>query len=271
MISPVLKRLFGMVLIALVLAACAPQTVRLEYGFPPGYHGRFHWSIRATTWTESPTEQTRVRMEARVLVDEHIRQEGPGSTTLVVRLKPQSVTEDGRPGAVPSPSTTEYQVDRRGRILRLVRANLLAGSVSSLELDTLATQTRPALSPHEVGLGDSWPAPLKIKAEKTSIDLKGTGRLQGFDLRDRRRLARVEIDRNGSITSQQMFNNSTVVLQGQSAGRGIASVDVDDGSLFSSTFHSTSRFNVILAGRRAARLRVVLSSRLQLIPSGHGL
>lgn len=252
---------------ALALATgCTEKTVRLEYRFPSRYKESYRWSLRTVTSIESPTEQTTNRLDAVLKVEEKIRREPDGRTILAVRLKPTSVTENGNRASVPPPSSAEYEIDGRGRIRRLVKADLPAGAISSLELDALAWQIRPPLTIKAVAPGETWNAPLRVKGERTSIIFRGAGRLSGFDLIDRRRLARIETHRRGRITSSQTMNNARVVLRGRSSSRGLAKLDLDRGLLFFSEEQSTSRFDILSSGRPAARLDVTLTSRLQLAP-----
>lgn len=262
------RRLLCVIAMVAATAGCAERKALLEYRFPPGYREHYRWHITAVTRTESPTEQTTRRLEAVLDLEETVRRERNGRMILAVRLEPLSVQENGKDGPIPPPSTAEYDIDSHGRIRGLVKAGLSAGAVSSLELDTLASQIRPALSPEPVALGGTWNAPLRIRAERTSIDFRGAGRLAGFELSDRRRLGRIRTQRRGRISSEQSMNNAPVSLRGTSVSRGLARLDIDHGLLFSSTDRSSSEFDVLLSGRPAAKLKVTLTSRLQLRPSG---
>lgn len=264
MISPRGKR-FALAL-ALVAAGtgCAEKKLLLEYRFPPGYEGHYRWSVQAVRSIQSPTEQTTSRLDAVLDMKERIRREPGGRTILAVRLEPLSVKENGEAAAIPPPSSAEYEIDNHGRIRRLVKAGLSSGTISSLELDALAYQIRPPLSGRPVGLGETWDAPLKVRGQRTSIDFRGAGRLVGFDLKDRRRLSRIETHREGNITSNEVLNDAPVLLRGRSRSDAVSSLDLDRGVLFSSHDKSTSHFDVLLSNRPAAKLDVTLTSRLQL-------
>lgn len=259
-------RLLALFSLLPLIAGCAEKGVLLQYRFSPGYEAHYRWSVGSVTFTESPTEQTTDRLQAVLEMQERVHRQPGGRIILTVRLRPVTVRENGEPGALPPPSTAEYEIDRQGRIRQLVKAGLSAGAVSSLEVDALASQIRPPLSASAVAPGGAWDAPLRIRSERTSIDFQGVGRLLDFDLQDRRRLARIQTERRGNIISNQQMNNSRVVLKGRSSSKGLALLDIDGGILFSSNDRSTSEFDVFLSGRPAAKLTVTLTSRLQLDP-----
>jgi len=244
---------------------CAAKKIALSYRFPAGYQATYRWSISAVTSKESPQETGATRLEAVLEMQERVAPGPADAMTLTVLLKPLSVKENGQQSPKPPPSKVNYAIAPNGRILRVLTADLAPGAISSLELDALASETRPPLAAQPVALGETWNAPLRLKSDRSNIAFSGNGKLLGFDLIDKRRLARVETVRHGPVTSVQILNKVPVTLKGISKSHAVSTVDVDRGALFSSDYRSISNFDVLLASGPVARLRVMLTSRLQLI------
>lgn len=251
----------------LALTGCAEKKISLSYRFPAGYQATYRWSIISITSKESPQEQSTRRLEAVLEMQESIAP-GPGDRmTLTILLKPLSLKENGKQGFKPPPSKVNYEIASDGRILKVLAADLGPGAIASLELDALASETRPPLSARPVGLGEIWNAPLKLQSERSSIAFAGTGKLLGFDLVDSLRVARIETVRRGPVNSKQVLNKLPVTLKGFSTSKALSLVNVDRGTLVSSDYQSSSNFDVVLSSGTAARIKVSLTGKLQLI--GH--
>ena len=190
-----------------------------------------------------------------------------GRPRLVVTLRPLRIVEDGLPSTPDLAIRIDMEVDQSGRVTRLFRtSNLPPGPLITLDLDRIFLESRPILPPTPVGIGDRWPSPQRGRAENSSINLKGSGKLLGFLLEDRTRLALIEIDRSGTVNTKQAVGRATASVSGKTNTHTRASVDLDRGILNESSSTSTSVFDLSLGGEnRAGEIRVELTSTLDLV------
>jgi hypothetical protein len=124
------------------------------------------------------------------------------------------------------------------------RATLAPQISSGLEVDSLIRESYPRLPHGSLSIGDTWDAPLRVALERTTVDLGGKGKLLGFDLARRRRLARIEISRSGRVTSVQPVEQVQLSISGTTNSTTTAMIDVDAGILFSAESVSTSQFEI---------------------------
>lgn len=190
-----------------------------------------------------------------------------GRPRLVVSLRPLRIVADGLTSRPDLTIRIDMEVDRSGRVTRLFRtSNLPPGPLVTLDLDRIFLESRPILPPTPVAIGDRWPSPQRGRAENSSIDLKGSGKLLGFLVEDRTRMALIEIDRSGTVSTNQAVGRATASVSGNTSTHTRATVDLDRGILNSSSSTSTSIFELSLGGEnRAGEIRVEITSTLDLI------
>lgn len=254
------------VVAALALAACAEPRVQLRYRLPGAGELRYRWTIETATAAETPAGATDRRTRLVLIVSEIPLGAGPeGTARLRMVLAPQEAVEDGAPVPPGPPVTLELEVTPAGRVARVLRAaDLPPETASSLELDRLLHEVRPPLPPERVALGARWPAPLASRGERSAVDLRGEGRLLGFELAGRRRLAVVEVRRSGPVVTSQQVGRGEVSLRGTSDIRTVARVDLDRGELVASDSRAESRFAVAPEGTApTGTVRVTLVTRVE--------
>jgi hypothetical protein len=190
-----------------------------------------------------------------------------GRPRLVVSLRPLRIIEDGLTSKPDLAIRIDMEVDQSGRVTRLFRtSNLPPGPLVTLDLDRIFLESRPILPPTPVGIGDRWASPQRGRAENSFIDLKGSGKLLGFLVEDRTRLAIIEIDRSGTVSTNQAVGRATASVSGNTSTHTRAHVDLDRGILNSSSSTSTSIFELSLGGENpAGEIRVEITSTLDLI------
>ncbi|MEO7803212.1 MAG: hypothetical protein ABIS18_01915 [Actinomycetota bacterium] len=245
----------------LLLSACVEPTVTLTYDFEPPSTAEYRWEITTTTHLDSPNQETDRKVRMVVNVAETVEKSPvEGHTILRLRLVPIEIDFDGSEGRPPPATTTALEVDRTGRVIKVLNAsNLDVG----IQLDQLAAEMRPMLSSRPVALGDSWEAPIKIDSDTTKLDVNGKSTLDGFSLRGRKRLARISIDRNGTATTQQNIGRARVHLKGKIDSHLSALLDIDGGRVTSVSSRSKALFDLSLEdGGRAGQLEVRVQSRL---------
>ncbi|MGH2768709.1 MAG: hypothetical protein ACRDIF_07120 [Actinomycetota bacterium] len=273
-----MRRVVAHLTVIVAAGACSQPGVALRYQFPEGRDLNYRWRILAETTSEAAGEQVTHRLSMALDVREEVlaRTKGGGGRLRMV-LEPRSVEEDGvqsRPGP---PLELELEVGPTGRVEKVLQAaDLPPEAVTALELERLLSESRPPLPGKSVRLDEPWAVPLVSRGKVNKIDLKGQGRLVGFGLSGGRKIARLKIDRRGTVTSEQPTgwlgpNGSSggggrVLLEGTSSVRSTASLDLDAGLLVSARSRARSTFDVTLdQAKEAGKLRVVLDTRVDLV------
>lgn len=255
----------------ILLAGCSSGEVDLSYRFTEDTAGtRYLWTINSTTDIDSTTQDTSTDLEMVIEVLEKVERENPNSDpVLTVTLTPERIVQGGKPVNGPRRTTVRYQLDSNGRIVEPLSGDLDAPTASAVELGTLLSQSRVALPPQAVGIGDTWDAPLKLDGDTGAIDLTGTGRLLGFELNGRRKLARIETRRSGDITAIEQLAGVLVELRGNTTSTSTSSLDIDRGTLYSSVSRFSSDFDIAVedTGKLAGTMKVDLISRLEYQPA----
>lgn len=261
-------RLIGLGLLAMfALPACAPSEVALSYRFPPLQTTHYLWTIDGVVRINSPAEVTTRRITAVVEVDEiALGPTSEGRPRLMVSLRPVRIVEDEVASTPDLTVRIEIEVDGSGRVTRLFRtSNLPPGPLATLELDRIFMESRPILPPTPVGIGDRWQSPQRSRAENSSIHLNGFGKLLGFLVEDRARLALIEIKRSGEVRANQPVGRATASAAGRTTTHTRATIDIGRGLLNSSSSTSTSRFDLKLGGdNRAGEITMDITSTLEL-------
>lgn len=240
------RAVFGS-LAVLVVGACSNKIV-LKYEFQQHHTDRYRLSVRATSKIDAPTEQTQRVLTLRADVDQTTVQAGK-QARVRTKVIPIEIREDGVLIPTPPPASLEYEVTRSGQITSLVATSgLTPDSSSTLELESLLTGTFPVLPDRPVALRDRWPADLDAKGSMTQLALAGSGTLEGFELIDRRRLARISLSRSGEVRTEQPIGRTKVTLDGKAVVSGTSLWDVDDGRLFSNRSSSHTVFDLSVGG-----------------------
>lgn len=233
--------------LVLLLPGCVDPGTDLAYRFDQGSIERYLWEITSQTTIDSPSEQSSKTSTLKIRVRELIvKTKGSGGTVQIL-LTPIAFSEDGFKGPPPDPTTAELEILRTGKVGKVLKAaDLPAERIAALELDRLLSETRPPLPGKLVTVGQKWSAPLRSAGETTSIHMGGSGELRGFVLRQRRRLADVNVERNGSVKTRQLVGRSVYNLRGKSTASTSALIDVDRGTVFSSRSSSKTTFTIFL-------------------------
>lgn len=242
-----------------MFAACGKGTVGLAYKFPVKEQFNYRWTIDAKTSIERSTHSLRFVIDAIQTFGEPTAE---GGALLQLTLDTISRTEDGvtfRPGT--PPVTLALQVRPDGSVKRAEAPPTVPIGV---EVDRLLAEAFPRLPNRSVEIGESWNTPVIVKEDQTSIDLEGTGRLVGFELRDRRRLALVNIQRTGRITTVQTVGRAQLTLTGTSTITSNAEIDLDKGILFGVISRSVSDFDISAGGAPAGTRKLVIVTRVAL-------
>ncbi|MEX2588460.1 MAG: hypothetical protein WD602_10785 [Actinomycetota bacterium] len=253
----------------LTATSCSDGKIPLTYSFdePEGTH--YLWKVDSATTINSSTDQSSTRLEMEIEVHERILEEsGHDDPVLAITLTPEHLRQDGQELALPEPVTVRYLLNPEGHIVELVDTDVSASAASALELGGLLARSRIPLPESPVGIGGTWDAPLVLEGQTGSFDMEGQGRLLGFSLQDRRRLAEIEIDRSGEVTGFEQLAGVLVQLRGRSTSTTTSRLDIDRGVLLSSYSEFSTSFDMsrLESGQLAGTLDVSLTSELELQP-----
>lgn len=255
----------------LALGACSSGKIPLEYNFEEGDGTRYRWTIDSRTAVNSSSEDSVTTTSMVVDVHEQVSKAREGEDPiLTITLTPSSVRSGGRGTRVPEPTTIKYQLNERGEIVKPLTEEALAPqAASALQLGATLIRSRIALPAEPVGIGDEWDTPLVLDGDLGNINLAGQGRLLGFELKGKRKLARIETTRTGDIVTHQQQGGVPVMLRGTSTTNAMSSLDVDKGILYASNARLISDFDIASqeSGKLIGTMRVTLDSRLQLEPT----
>lgn len=252
----------------LVLGACSNGKIPLEYRFEEGEGTYYRWTINSRTSISSTTEQSVTTTSMVVDVHEQVDKGEDDTSILTMTLTPRNIRQGSRAIQAPGPVTVKYELGPNGEINRAVTDELEPPVASAVQLGTTLIRSRLALPPGPVRIGDRWETPLELDGDLGNIDLDGTGTLLGFELKGKRKLARIETRRTGDMVTHQQQGGVPVRLRGTSTTNAMSSLDVDDGVLYSSDARLDSEFDIasVESGKLIGNMRVVLNSRLQLEP-----
>jgi hypothetical protein len=253
----------------LALAACSNGKIPLAYNFEEGDGTRYLWTIDSRTAVNSSSEQSVTTTSMVVDVHEQVTRAKDGEDALLtITLNPKSLREGNRAINAPSQLIVKYQLNSKGEIVKPVASELAPQAASAIELGATLIRSRIALPPGPVGIGDQWETPLVLDGDLGNIKLDGQGKLLGFELKGKRKLARIETVRTGDIVTHQQQGGVPVRLRGTSTSTANSSLDIDDGVLYSSIARFTSDFDIasVESGKLIGNMRVTLNSKLQLEP-----
>lgn len=252
-------------LIAVLFIGCNEPTVLLRYEFEPQEETNYLWSITATSVLDAPSGITRRRISADVEVHQLVEAvEQDRSASLRTTLSMVKLEVDGSPVPAEPPFTIVITATSSGRVSGIETLALPAGASAELDIDRLMAEYLPPLPITPVEIGEQWSAPLRTEGSRSLIALIGHGRLVGFALEDRKRLAHVRIDRSGDIETSQQVARTEVQLTGTTRITSDSMIDIDSGSVHSWKTRSMSEFRVSLgAGTGAGSLRIEVTSELR--------
>lgn len=241
--------------------------VKLAYEFSDGQKLRYRWTVTATTSLETPSEQTRDQLDAALDITQEVLGHTEQNAQVRLTISPRDLIENGVRVETPPSTTLDLELTPEGSVARVVRsAELSPAALIELELEGILREVLPPLAERAVEIGESWSAAMVSDTGRTKLDLKGSARLSSFRLHDRRRLAKIQVERRGRITTSQRVGRADVLLPGTSRSRLTAEIDLDGGFLVSSSARSVADFDIAAGGVRPAGLfDLVIETRAELV------
>lgn len=247
----------------MLLASCTQPSVRLDYRFVSDRTLTYRWTIDATTRIDSAIEQSTRRLRVVMEALEEVRSFKPdGVASVRWTLRTVQRSEDG----IEVEPTPAFSVDLEVRPDGTVAGIRFPTELPGLEVDRLLSEAYPRLPGHRVSIGEEWSAPLEVQSTATSLQFEGNGKLVGFELKGRRRLARIRIERNGTVTSKQPVERVQLSITGTASVSTRAQIDVDAGVLVTTESRSTSSFEVTSAsGTREGTQKILVITMIELL------
>lgn len=175
-------------------------------------------------------------------------------------LTPVRIEIDGIKGHNPASLVIDFKVTPAG-LVRVSGGELeglppFSGVAEELKVPLPAEPLRPGLQ---------WDAPLKVERPNLFLDLTGRGKLEGFALEDRRRLATLSIRRKGAARTTETVEKATLELNGTVSMDSKVRFDIDRGIVVEAASTSLSTYGVSLpASTPTARVTVRLTSKIDI-------
>lgn len=163
------------------------------------------------------------------------------------------------------PFEIAVKTDRKGNPEITDPGPLSSTALKDLGLDRLISETRPPLAGTRVRPGSRWRADIHSAGKTDRIDMDGDAVLRGFDLRDGRRVAIIDVRRDGTLTTSEPVGRSSISLTGDSTSDQRLLLDVDREQIFLLDSLSRSSFDVRLASQKSGKVFVVVHSVLRLV------
>jgi hypothetical protein len=221
-------------------------SVRLQYRFPT--EASYSWQTSVATITDTPFEQSTHSVVVSGTLDEKVVEHDEKGVVLILKVTPRSMKIDTNDAKVPPSSSMTVRVNRIGKLLQVVEEPTTGPVVKDMDLKQFLAELSPPLAALPVKNRSRWDAPLVLRSGAELVQLKGTGKLVGFHLAERRRLADIEIERAGPITTTQTKDKASLTLSGKTNQLQRSAVDIDRGILQSSEDHTTSHFKIGIGG-----------------------
>lgn len=242
--------------VVLVVGTACSRPVNLEYRYAPKHHVGYVWTIHSNTQTESAADSSSRTIQMVLDLQERLLPENMVRYTVT----PVRIEIDGIEGRNPSSIVVDYMVTptglRRASGGELEGLPPLAGVAEELKLPLPTQALRPGLA---------WNAPLRVEGPSVFLDLTGQGRLQGFELKDQRRLAILSISRRGKARTTETVEKATVQLEGTMSVDTEIKFDIDRGVVVDSASSSISTYGVSLpASTPTAKITVRLTSTIRI-------
>jgi hypothetical protein len=253
----------------ILLAGCSSGKIPLSYRFDEGEGTRYRWTIDSETSVSSTTEESVTTLNMVIDVNEKVtRRRGDQPAMLTIELTPRTLSRGTQSLELPEPVTVRYELGQEGQIVEALTEDLAPQAASALQLGATLIGTRIALPSRPVGIGDEWDTPFVLDGDLGNINLSGHGKLLGFELKGKRKLARIETKRSGDILTHEQQGGTPVRLKGTSTSDAMSSLDVDSGVLYNSNARLLSDFDIasVESGKLLGTMRVALNSKLELDP-----
>lgn len=248
----------------LVLVACRPDTVDLNYRFEEGSTQTYRMTAHAEAEWDLAGEG-RGSYDVSFDVTETIESIGPEGSIVVVEMVPTGARESGLPSPGLERRSFSLRLGTNGEVLEVLELDDI--EASDLDQDELAFigTYRPPLPEADVALGDGWTQARQIQLGTSFQEIETEGELTGFRRDGQVRLARFGFAGDGPLEWMTVLPQGQAELTGEASTSGTALFDIEGGSLQEATSSTRGDFNVrVLPGDGEAPIDGTLRLDLEL-------
>jgi hypothetical protein len=255
------------VLLLLGGAACRPDTVDLEYRFPPGVREYRLEASGSARWDIGGGGQGSYR--AIFDVTERVREDDGETAVVEVRMSPVEVVEEGLPAPGSGDRSFALRLDRYGGVPEVLEVDGVdAAELDPDELVFIGTY-RPALPLDPVKLRGEWDSERLFDVGRVFQEIQARGTLESLYLDGDGPVAELSYTGEGPLQWTTQLPQGLAELVGSGTTEQHARFDVDDGVLreASSTTAGTFEVRVVPTGDTGTPLTGTLELDLELTVS----
>lgn len=234
----------AIILMAVILAACRPDTLALTYSLEEGAVLTYRLAAHAeATWDiAGPGEGS---YDVEFDVSETVLSSDTQGSVVRVAMTPTATVEEGLPSPDPSTRTFTLRIGPQGDVLEVVEVEGV--EAESLEADdlTFIGTYRPPLPTERVRLGDGWQRQQRFEVAQIFQQIETVGVLGALRLGENgARLARLRYEGSGPVVWTTELAQGTAELSGSARVVTTATLDIDGGYLERARSSTEGTFDV---------------------------
>jgi hypothetical protein len=232
-------------LVALLLAACAPDTVALRYGLQPGRDLQYELRLDARIERTLSGETQRQDVEATFRAGQEIQEALPGGGARArMTLVPSSLVVDGEPVAAGPAQEFLVELGPDGGVRAIEEAGPgAADALGPVGLERLLPRLRPVLPGIAAAPGETWQSRTEFADDRGTFSLASTSRLDRFGVTEGRDAALVRTTYVSPVDREEPLENAVAEIRGRDVGAQAAWFALD-GFLVRSTGDSLGTYDV---------------------------
>jgi hypothetical protein len=239
-------RIGSALLLALVLVACKPDTVSLNYHFAEGTTTTYRMDAHAeASWRISRGGSG--SYDVSFDVTETIRSADDDGATVEVQMIPLDAREEGMPSPGLETRSFSLELGPSGEVLEVLDVNGITATALDPEEVAFIGTYRPALPNDPVHLHDSWSATQALTTGEAPQQLATIGVLDALGRDDRGDLAYIDFDGEGALLWSTRLPQGDASLDGAATTSGRAVVDIAGGFLRKASSTTSGDFDVRIA------------------------
>jgi hypothetical protein len=232
-----------LLLAAVGLNACRPDTVELKYRYPEQTVIPYRMDAAASArWDIGG--QGSGSYHVVFDVTERVRGEQDGGAVVTVEMTPVSVDEDNLPSPGSGPRSFSLRIGANGEVREVLEVDgVPATALDPDELAFIGTY-RPPLPLEPVGLGDEWESEQNVQVGSVFQQVVTVGELEGLRRDEDARVAALEYRGRGPLVWATELPQGEADLTGSATSQSAAEIDIDRGLLRRATSSTRGRFEV---------------------------
>ncbi len=237
------KRAILFIFLAGALSACRPDTIALNYRFPPGE--QIHYRMEAHAEARWNLEGRGVGTYDAVFdVVERVTEDTGEGAIVRVTMTPVEVSEKGLPSPGLDPRSFILRAGPNGEVLEVVEIEgVPAGVLENDQIGLIATY-RPPLPIEPVRLNGTWNAQQQLELPSVFQQVTTIGRLTMLERDADGRVAHIDYTGSGPLVRTLQLPQGQADLDGETEISIDADLDIDRGVLRGAVSSTTGTFDV---------------------------